>query len=34
MRPDYPYKIFPDQRGNYIFLLETLAADAVKFFRL
>lgn len=28
MRPDYPFKIFYDQRLNYVFLLESLATDA------
>jgi hypothetical protein len=27
MRPDYPYKVFYDERGNYVFLLESLATD-------
>ena len=27
MRPDYPHKIFSDQRNNYFLLMETLAID-------
>jgi len=26
MQPDYPKKIFPDQRKNFVFLLEMLAS--------
>jgi len=29
MRPDYAYKLFTDQRTRYIFLLLSLATDAV-----
>jgi len=29
MRPDYAYKLFTDQRARYIFLLLSLATDAV-----
>jgi hypothetical protein len=29
MRPDYAYKLFTDQRGHYIFLVLSLATDAV-----
>jgi hypothetical protein len=29
MRPDYAYKLFTDQRRRYIFLVLSLAADAV-----
>jgi hypothetical protein len=29
MRPDYARKIFNDQRGRYIFLLISLAADSL-----
>jgi hypothetical protein len=29
MRPDYAYKLFTDQRGRYIFLILSLATDAV-----
>lgn len=29
MRPDYGHKTFKDERGNYVFLLLALAADAV-----
>ena len=29
MRPDHPYKIFPDKRGNYILLVQTLAQDVI-----
>jgi hypothetical protein len=28
MRPDHPFKLFADQRNSYVFLLESLAADA------
>jgi hypothetical protein len=28
MRPDHPFKIFTDERTNYVFLLESLATDA------
>jgi hypothetical protein len=28
MRPDYPFKYFKDQRGNYVFLMQTLATDS------
>jgi hypothetical protein len=28
MRPDYPRKYFKDQRGNYVFLMQSLATDA------
>jgi hypothetical protein len=28
MRPDYPHKIFADQRKNFILLMEALAMDA------
>jgi hypothetical protein len=28
MRPDHPFKIFTDQRNNYVFLLASLAADS------
>ena len=31
MRPDHPFKIFADQRNNYVFLLESLAADSFIF---
>jgi len=27
MRPDYPYKLFPDQRNSFNLLMETLAMD-------
>ena len=27
MRPDYPHKLFFDQRSNYFLLMETLAMD-------
>jgi hypothetical protein len=26
MRPDYPKKLFPDQRKQFVFLLEMLAS--------
>lgn len=29
MRPDYPYKIFPDKRVNYSLLMQTLAVDGI-----
>jgi hypothetical protein len=29
MRPDYSNKVFFDQRGRYIFLMISLATDAV-----
>jgi hypothetical protein len=29
MRPDYACKLFTDQRGRYIFLILSLASDAV-----
>jgi hypothetical protein len=29
MRPDYPFKIFYDEREGYIMLMQTLAEDAV-----
>jgi len=29
MRPDYAYKLFTDQRRRYIFLILSLATDAV-----
>jgi hypothetical protein len=29
MRPDYAYKLFTDQRRRYIFLVLSLATDAV-----
>lgn len=29
MRPDYSYKLFTDQRLRYIFLILSLATDAV-----
>lgn len=29
MRPDYPHKVFFDQRNRYICLLEALAADSI-----
>ncbi len=29
MRPDYPFKIFFDQRNNYVFLMASLAADSL-----
>ena len=28
MRPDYPHKIFNDERCNFSLLMETLAMDA------
>jgi hypothetical protein len=28
MRPDYPHKLFPDQRTHFNLLMETLAIDA------
>jgi hypothetical protein len=28
MRPDFPYKLFPDQRKSFNLLMETLAMDA------
>jgi hypothetical protein len=28
MRPDYPHKIFTDERSNFNLLMETLAMDA------
>jgi hypothetical protein len=28
MRPDYPAKLFSDQRMSYFMLMETLAMDA------
>jgi hypothetical protein len=27
MRPDYPHKIFKDERNNFSLLMETLAMD-------
>jgi hypothetical protein len=27
MRPDFPYKIFPDHRTSFNLLMETLAMD-------
>jgi hypothetical protein len=27
LRPDYPSKVFPDKRINYVLLMESLAAD-------
>ena len=29
MRPDFPYKLFPDQRNNFNLLMETLAMDVL-----
>jgi hypothetical protein len=29
MRPDYPHKIFCDQRNDYFLLMETLAIDKI-----
>jgi len=29
MRPDYPHKLFRDERKNYILLVEALAMDAM-----
>ena len=29
MRPDYAYKLFTDQRLRYIFLILSLATDAI-----
>ena len=29
MRPDYPRKYFKDQRGNYVFLMQSLATDSL-----
>jgi len=29
MAPDYPSKIFYDQRNDYVFLTITLSADAI-----
>jgi hypothetical protein len=31
MRPDYPYKIFSDERTRYVFLVASLAADPLSF---
>ncbi len=28
MRPDHAFKVFADERVNYVFLLMSLAADA------
>ena len=28
MRPDYPNKLFTDERGHYILLMQALAEDA------
>jgi hypothetical protein len=28
MRPDFPYKLFPDQRNSFNLLMETLAMDS------
>ena len=28
MRPDYPHKLFTDERSNFNLLMETLAMDA------
>jgi hypothetical protein len=28
MRPDYPHKLFADQRNEFTLLMETLAMDA------
>jgi hypothetical protein len=30
MRPDYPHKLFRDERNNYILLVETLAMEAIR----
>ena len=27
MRPDYPSKFFKDERGSFVLLMQTLAAD-------
>jgi hypothetical protein len=32
MRPDYPSKIFIDERASYILLMQALAEDAVTVF--
>jgi len=29
MRPDYPHKLFTDERSNFNLLMETLAMDAM-----
>jgi hypothetical protein len=29
MRPDFPYKIFPDHRTSFNLLMETLAMDSI-----
>jgi len=29
MLPDYPHKLFSDERLNYFLLMETLAMDAI-----
>lgn len=34
MRPDYANKLFTDQRRRYIFLILSLATDAIDFFSL
>jgi hypothetical protein len=30
MRPDYPHKLFSDQRNRYFLLMETLAIEKEK----
>jgi hypothetical protein len=30
MRPDYPHKLFKDQRNDYYLLMETLAMDMLR----
>jgi len=30
MRPDYPHKLFRDERKDYILLVEALAMDPVR----
>jgi len=29
MRPDYAFKLFADQRGRYVFLINSLATDSL-----
>lgn len=30
MLPDYPHKLFPDKRNEFVLLMETLAMDTPK----
>jgi hypothetical protein len=29
MRPDFPFKVFPDRRENYVYLMMALAEDPI-----